>query len=115
MKTNDLRNIMTTAWGFFRTTGQNFSACLRQAWANFRLVRLMRRGIVRFYYRKVDGSIREAWGTLRGDLIPATSGKDTRRRNDTIQAYYDTERAAWRCFKKLNLSSVEVFTPAKRL
>ncbi|MDR2936132.1 MAG: SH3 beta-barrel fold-containing protein [Rikenellaceae bacterium] len=102
MKTTDLRNIMAMAWRFFKTTGQSFSECLKIAWANFKLVAAMRTRIVKFYFRKVDGSIREAWGTLHPDLIPETKGDD-RKKNDTVQVYYDTERQEYRCFKKLNL------------
>ena len=105
MKTNDLSNIMTTAWRFFRITGESFSDCLRRAWANFKLVAAMRTRIVKFYFQKVDGSIREAYGTLRADLIPETKGDD-RKRNDTVQTYFDTERQEYRCFKKLNLVSI---------
>jgi hypothetical protein len=105
MKTTDLRGIMSMAWRFFRITGQTFADCLRQAWVNFKLVAAMRARIVRFYFRKVDGAIREAWGTLRSDLIPPTVGDD-RKRNDTVQAYFDTERGEYRCFKRLNLVAI---------
>ncbi|MDR2585894.1 MAG: SH3 beta-barrel fold-containing protein [Prevotellaceae bacterium] len=100
--TQNLRQIMTTAWQFFRTTGQSFSDCLKKACANFKLAAAMRIGIVRFYFQKVDGTVREAWGTLRSDLIPQHKGDD-RKRNDTVQAYFDTEKQEYRCFKKLNL------------
>lgn len=66
----------------------------------------MRTRIVRFYFRKVDGSIREAYGTLRADLVPSTTGTD-RKRNDTVQTYYDTEKSEYRCFKKLNLVAID--------
>jgi hypothetical protein len=105
MKTTDLRNIMSMAWRFAKTTGENFADCLRQAWQNFKLVAAMRARIVRFYYRKVDGSIREAWGTLHADLIPPTTGGD-RKRNDTVQTYFDTERGEYRSFKRFNLVSI---------
>ena len=105
MKTTDLSNLMRTAWRFFHITGESFSKCLKMAWANFKLVAAMRTGIVKFYFQKVDGSIREAYGTLRADLIPATSGDD-RKRNDTVQVYYDTERQEYRCFKRLNLVAI---------
>jgi hypothetical protein len=104
MNTTDLRNIMTMAWRFFRTTGQSFAECLRKAWANFKLVAAMRLRIVRFYFQKIDGTAREAWGTLRSDMIPQHKGDD-RKRNDTVQTYYDTEKQEYRCFKKLNLIS----------
>lgn len=55
------------------------------------------------YFRKVDGTIREAYGTLAERLTPATAGTSTRRPNDTVQTYFDTEKQEWRCFKKANL------------
>lgn len=94
---------MKNAWNFFRITGQSFSDCLKKAWAVFNLTRKMSKGIVKFYFQKVDGSIREAYGTLKSDLIPASKGEDNRRRNDTVQVYFDTEKQEYRCFKKLNL------------
>lgn len=106
MKTNDLRQIMQNAWQFFRITGQSFSECLKRAWANFHLIRRMAKGIVKFYYRKVDGSVREAYGTLKSNLIPSVNGEDSRRKNPTVQVYFDTEKQEWRCFKKLNLVDI---------
>ena len=64
----------------------------------------MRNRIVKFYFKKVDGSIREAYGKLKSDLIPATG--DDRKRNDTVQTYFDTERQQYRCFKRLNLVKI---------
>jgi hypothetical protein len=103
MKPTDLSNIMRMAWRFYRTTRQAFSECLKLAWRNFCLVRKMHTEVVRFYFRKVDGTLREAWGTLRSDIVPPIEGNDTRKKNDTVQVYYDTERQEWRCFKRLNL------------
>ena len=65
----------------------------------------------RFYFRKVDGSIREAFGTLAENIVPPTQGSD-RKRNETCQTYYDTEKEAWRCFKKANLISIAQYKPA---
>lgn len=103
MKPTDLSNIMRMAWRFYRTTRQAFSECLKLAWRNIYLVRKMHTEVVRFYFRKVDGTLREAWGTLRSDIVPPVEGNDTRKKNDTVQVYYDTERQEWRCFKLLNL------------
>lgn len=103
MKPTDLSNIMCMAWRFYRTTRQAFGMCLKLAWCNFNLVRRMHTEVVRFYFRKVDGTLREAWGTLRTDIVPPVEGNDTRKKNDTVQTYYDTERQEWRSFKRLNL------------
>ena len=68
MKSTDLSTIMRMAWRFYRTTRRAFAECLKLAWRNFNLVRRMHTEVVRFYFRKVDGTLREAWGTLRSDL-----------------------------------------------
>ncbi len=94
--------LFKTAWQFAKMTGANFAVCLRKAWANYKLKTRMQNEIVRFYFQKVDGSIREAWGTLRSDLLPETSEND-RRKNESVQVYFDTEVNAFRCFKKFNL------------
>ena len=66
------------------------------------LLSLLNKGIVRFTYRKVDGTIREALGTRNLDIardalniyIP---NPKTGRTNPT--AYYDLEKEDWRSFK----------------
>ena len=74
--------------------------------ANIKLKAAMKNRIVKFYFQKVDGSVREAYGTLKDNLIPAIAGTDNRKRNDTVQVFYDTEKQEWRCFKKANLISI---------
>ena len=98
-----MKEIMTMAWQFVKRNGYTMSEALRVAWANFRLRQAMKCRIVRFWFQKVDGSLREAFGTLATGIIPAVAGTDNRKRNDTVQTYYDTEKEAWRCFKKANL------------
>jgi hypothetical protein len=103
MKRTDLRNIMIEAHRFIKIAGISLSEALRKAWANFKLKLKMSAGIVKFYFQKVDGSIREAYGTLASNLVPVIDGNDTRKKNDTTQTYFDTEKQEWRCFKKMNL------------
>ena len=106
MKNTDLRAIMKMAWQFVKRNGLELSEALKKAWQVFKLKAKMAKGIVRFYFRKVDGTIREAYGTLRSDLMPEIKGDDTRKKNDTVQAYYDTEKQSFRCFKLANLVQV---------
>lgn len=105
MKRNVLHDIMTLAWQFVKRNGFTMSEALKAAWANIKLKAAMKNRIVKFYFQKVDGSLREAYGTLKENLIPATNG-DNRKRNDTVQVYFDTEKQEWRCFKKANLISI---------
>ena len=99
------REVMTLAWQLIKKNGMSLSDALKVAWRNIKVRALMKSRIVKFYFQKVDGSIREAYGTLAEKLIPATAGSD-RRKNDTVQTYFDTEKVEWRCFKKANLISI---------
>lgn len=104
MKTtrNNLRQIMTLAWSFVRRNGFTMAEAMKTAWRNYKLKNAMHGGIVKFYFLKVDSTLREAYGTLKENLLPATQGTG-RRTNDTVQTYFDTEKGEWRCFKKANL------------
>lgn len=103
MKKSDLRAIMQMAWQFVKRNGFAMAEALRAAWLNFKLKLAMAVRIVKFYFQKVDGSIREAYGTLNPSIMPETTGSDNRRKNDTVQVYYDTEVQEYRCFKRANL------------
>ena len=97
-----LSRVFNLAWQFVRRNGFTLSEALKVAWANIKLHARMQLGIVKFYYQKVDGSLREAYGTLKSDLVPET--KETGRKAPiTCQTYYDTERQEWRCYKLANL------------
>lgn len=106
MKTREfLHEVMLLAWQFVHKNGFSMSEALKAAWANLKLMAEMKKRIVKFYFQKVDGSIRESYGTLKSDLVPET-GKTDRAKNDTVQCYYDTERQSWRSFKKANLIKI---------
>lgn len=100
---NQLREIMSLAWQMVKRNGYTMKEALKCAWANMKLKAKMKQGIVKFYFQKVDGSLREAYGTLKESLLPPTMGSSNRKPNPTIQTYFDTERAEWRCFKIANL------------
>jgi len=98
-----LSELMREAWGFIRRNGVSLSEALRVSWRNAKLRIAMSLRIVRFYFQKVNGEIREAYGTLSGRIVPATSGTDSKKKNETVQVYFDTEKQEWRSYKKLNL------------
>lgn len=107
MKTREiLHEVMSFAWQFVRKNGYSMSEALKTAWANLKLKSEMKKRIVKFYFQKVDGSMREAYGTLDEKLMPAISGDDKRAKNNTVQVYFDTERSEFRCFKKANLLKI---------
>ena len=100
-----MRTVMTLAWQFVKRNGFGLSEALKKAWCNVKLKAAMHAGVVKFYFQKVDGTKREAYGTLKESLMPATKGTG-RKPSDTVQVYYDTEKQEFRCFKKANLLSI---------
>lgn len=91
------------AWGFVKRYGMSMSDAMKKAWLNYKLKSLLSSKIVKFYYQKINGDIREAYGTLASNRVPAISGTDRRKKNDTVQVYFDTVKSEWRCFKIANL------------
>ena len=88
-----------------KRNGYTMSEALKCAWLNMKLKMQMKQKIVRFYYRKVSGEIREAFGSLQENLLPETKGTG-RKTNDTLFTYFDTERGEYRSFKRANLLSI---------
>ncbi|MCM0314250.1 SH3 beta-barrel fold-containing protein [Bacteroides fragilis] len=100
-----LSEIMNLAWQMVKRNGYTMSEALKIAWMNMKLKMQMKKKIVRFYYRKVSGEVREAFGSLQESLLPETK-ESGRKPNDTLFTYYDTERESWRSFKRANLLSI---------
>lgn len=101
-----MKEIMTYAWDLVKRFGFSMSEALKTSWANAKFKKHATQKIVEFTFKKVDGSIRQAFGTLKESLLPATSGQ--RKMNADIQTYFDTEKGEWRCFKKCNLLSINL-------
>lgn len=97
-----LANIMRMAWMFEKRNGFTMAEALKVAWLNAKVTKAMRTGIVQFFFMKVDGTLRQAFGTLDPHRLPETQGSG-RRPADTVQVYYDTEKQEYRSFKKCNL------------
>lgn len=106
-KTNFRVRVMKYAWQLWRATGNAWRLCMIKAWELYRLAKRMRQDVVPFYYRKADGSIRKAMGTLRALPARATlNGKRMTKPSYKTFAYFDVERNAFRCFKVENLICV---------
>lgn len=98
----NMRALMLEAWQMVRHLGMTISEAMRASWLHYKLKSAMHKGIVKFYFQKVDGSIREAFGTLKAELVPQTLGTG-RKSSAMVQTYYDIKRQDWRCFKIANL------------
>lgn len=80
----------------------SFSEALRHAWKVVKLSIKMRKTIVPFLYKKVDGSTRLAAGTLQKELLPETKGTG-RKENWNVLVYFDAEVKQWRSCKVENI------------
>ena len=99
-----LSSIMRMAWMFVKKYGFSMSEALKCAWTNIKLRALLHKKVVEFYFKKTDGTLRQAFGTLMSGRIPETKG--TKKTADNCQVYWDCEKEEWRCFKKCNLIKI---------
>ncbi len=98
---NQMSELMKQAWMLVKVYGFSMAEAMKQAWQVLKLKSALKKGVVKFYYEKLDGTIRSAWGTLKDDLIPETKGTE-RKRNESLITYYDNEKASFRSFKVAN-------------
>lgn len=96
--------ICMNAWEYFKATGESWSKCMKKAWEIYRLRKSMRKGYVHFVYRKTNGSLREAMGTLMDIQMPANA-KSKKQSFGTV-CYFDGGKGAFRSFRVENLIGV---------
>ena len=71
------------------------------------LKEMLKKGQVKFQYKKNDGSIRTAVGTLKSDLITRKpSGGQNKVKGAGYVTYFDIEKDWWRCFAESKLIGV---------
>lgn len=66
----------------------------------------MKQKTVQFFYQKVNGEIRQAFGTLRDEVINTIVKGTGCKPNDNMFTYFDTEKQEFRSFKKFNLIKI---------
>ena len=103
---SQISEVMCLTWQMVKRNGYSMSEALKTAWMNIKLKAAMKERIIKFYFQKVDGSIREAYGTLKDSMLPDSKGTDSRKKSDTVQTYFDTERGEFRCYKVANLVKI---------
>ena len=91
---SQMKEVMQLAWSFVRKNGYSMSEALKCAWANLKLKAALKVKIVEFYFKKTDGTLRQAFGTLMSDRVPETKG--TKKTAENCQVYFDTEVGDWR-------------------
>lgn len=98
---NQMRELMNQSWMLVKVYGFSMAEAMKQAWQILKLKAALKNGIVKFFYQKLDGSVRTAWGTLKDGLIPETKSTG-HKRNESLITYYDNEKASFRSFKVAN-------------
>lgn len=76
--------------------GWTLSEALKRAWEMYRMRKMMKNSPIKFLYKKVDGSLREAAGTLM-DVMNTVKG--TGKECFKTFKYYDIDCEAWRSFR----------------
>lgn len=106
MKTaQELRRIvMKTAWQIFRRSDINWKSSMKKAWSLVKATLAMAEGIVEFWYRKVDGTLRHAVGTLHNVPYSSKGKKGTKSPYSTV-CYWDVEQTGFRSFRVENFQS----------
>lgn len=102
---NKMREVMRRAWMLVKVYGFSMADAMRQSWKVLKLKAALKRGIVKFYYQKMSGEIRCAWGTLKEGLTPETKGTECKK-NESLITYYDSEKQAFRSLKMANLIKI---------
>jgi hypothetical protein len=73
---------------------------------------LLKTGVCRVRFKKVNGELRDLQGTLNFDLIsteerPESPLRREKMQNPDVQSVFDLDKAEWRSFRWENLLSVE--------
>lgn len=76
------------------------------------ITNMLSEGRVTFSYQKADGSVRQATGTTKLDLIPEGPDRATAQNTaeSAVIAYYDLDKSGWRSFRRENLREGTVAT-----
>lgn len=96
--------VMKAAWAIIKSAQvTNISEALKLAWKAIKLKVAMTKAVVKFQFRKANGEIRTAFGTLQSEYISYESKGTTRKPCYSTVAYWDTEKHAFRSFSIANL------------
>ena len=104
---NKMRKVMQLAHRAYQLKSSSMSwvECLKQAWQVVKLESAMKTKVVEFFFMKMNGEVRQAFGTLLQSHIDYTpNGKGYACKDCT--KYWDEVKGEWRQFKNYNLIRV---------
>lgn len=100
MKNQDTFNsIIESAKYYFTKQMGDWKECLILACKREKVTTQLRAGKLSFSFRKGNGEIRPAVGTLSSDLFSYESKGEARNYNPDVIAYYDINSEGWRAFR----------------
>lgn len=100
----NLSALMHAAWTLIKAgKAASLSAALKAAWKAAKLKAALRTSVVTFQFRKADGSIRKAVGTLLKSAISYVPKGTGRKPNYSTVAYRDVEKNGYRSFSIASL------------
>lgn len=105
---NKMRKVMQLAHRAYQLKSSSMSwvECLKQAWQVVKLESAMKTKVVEFFFMKMNGEVRQAFGTLLQSHIDYTpNGTGHAASRDCIR-YWDEAKGAWRQFKAYNFLRV---------
>ena len=94
--------VFKRAYELVKVTGERFAVCLSKAWQLYTLAKQMKNHAVTFYYKKKNGELRKAKGTLRVEY----QNKTDKPQNPAVFTYYDLEADGFRAFQIQNLIKI---------
>ena len=96
----------------------SWSEALQRAWSMHYIRWYMQHGVLQFSYRKRNGELRQARGTLCNKIIPISKHSTGKRQalidagleqpNYSSIAYYDLDKEAWRAFSVADFCTGEI-------
>ncbi len=91
------KQVMSSAWELVKSAGLTLSEALKKAWEVFKFKERLKEWVSVFYYKKKDGTVRRALGTLDPSLIDYEY-KGSKKENYKSITYWDMEANGFRSF-----------------
>ncbi len=107
-KRNFRSNIFKTAWSLLKKgLFSSFAEALHAAWMRFKIRIALKSGLAYFTFRKANGELREAIGTLYKRNFSYLSKGSHRKENLSVVKYWDVVSQGWRSFRIDRLVSIK--------
>ena len=103
----DRKKVLKLTWALIKVYKMSFSEAQKLSWANTKLKVALHQGPVQFTYKKKDGEMRNAIGTLH-NVEHLFVGSDKFQNDIFTLRYYDLEKEDFRAMKMNNLVSVNI-------